>query len=238
MGDVLKGGRKESDYWTKTDSPMALRLLLILLSSSLILAGCTTHRSARTSAPSAHAKARYATPRPVVQAPRQILRSASPAATFGAGNSPYVLGSGDRIRITVFGQENLSRIYPVDASGYISMPLIGAVAAGGMSTFQLEERITAALRQKYVKDPKVTVEVETYRPFFILGEVRNGGQFPYVAGMTVQTAVAIAGGFTARARKSKVQVSRQVHGQTVVRMVPPTWKIQPGDTIAVKERFL
>lgn len=212
---------------------MFFRLALAVLLSGIVLSGCTAHRSGRKPAVSSRVASHPVAFRPLTPAASQYVR---PAA-YATGDAPYALGSGDKVRITVFGQENLSRIYPVDAGGYISMPLIGAVMAGGGTTFQLEERISASLRQKYVKDPKVTVEVETYRPFFILGEVRNGGQFPYVAGMTVETAVAIAGGFTARAKKRNVQMSRQVNGRTVVRMVPTTWKIQPGDTISVKERF-
>lgn len=218
---------------------MIFRLTCILIALGLVVAGCTTHRSARKPMPSAHAKLRHSAPVSTTAFRGQIVHPVTKHhASHGAGNGAYTLGSGDRVRITVFGQETLSRVYPVDGGGYVSMPLVGAISAGGSTTFQLEERIARALKQKYVKDPKVTVEIETYRPFFILGEVRNGGQFPYVAGMTVQTAVAIAGGYTARAKKRSVQLSRQVNGQTVVRMVPPTWKIQPGDTIAVKERFL
>ena len=161
-----------------------------------------------------------------------------PVAYGGApAEAPYRLGPGDQLRVIVFGQENLSRIYLVDASGYVSLPLIGAVPARGSTTFELEDRIAAALRRKYVKDPKVTVEVERHRPFFILGEVRNAGQYPYVAGMTVQTAVAIAGGFTPRARKSRVWLTRPVNGATVTKKVPLSWPIRPGDTVTVKERF-
>jgi len=212
---------------------MVIRLALVVLILGIILPGCTAHRSGGKPVISSRS-----TPHHVAARPQALAagRHVQPAA-YVVGNEPYALGAGDKVRITVFGQENLSRIYPVDASGYISMPLIGAVMAGGGTTFQLEERVAVSLRKKYVKDPKVTVEVETYRPFFILGEVRNGGQFPYVAGMTVETAVAIAGGFTARAKKGNVQLSRHVNGRSVVQMVPTTWKIRPGDTIAVKERF-
>ena len=118
------------------------------------------------------------------------------------------------------------------------MPLIGAVKSRGYTTFELEDRIAAKLRSKYVKDPKVTVEVQNYRPFFILGEVRRPGQFPYVSGMTVQTAVAIAGGFTERAREKKVKLSRRHNGRDITVIVPGTYKVQPGDTIYVTERFL
>jgi len=219
---------------------MFLRLILALAVTGLLLAGCTAHRSAQHGVAKTRAGAGYEHSNNVRirgQYPVQVASAVQQAYDPGRA-SAYILGSGDKVRITVFGQENLSRTYPVDAGGFVSMPLIGAIRAGGMTTFDLESQITEALRKKYVKDPKVTVEVETYRPFFILGEVRKGGQYPYVAGMTVETAVAIAGGYTARAKKRSVQLSRPVNGRTVVRTVPPSWKIRPGDTITVKERFL
>src|SRR5215204_1585999 len=106
--------------------------------------------------------------------------------------SAYTLSSGDRLRIIVFGQDNLSNIYAVDGSGRISMPLIGLVRVAGQSTAQVEHAIAEKLKAGYVREPKVTVEVDVYRPFFVLGEVTTSGQFqfPYVNGMTVQTAVA------------------------------------------------
>lgn len=152
-------------------------------------------------------------------------------------DASYRLDSGDRLRVVVFGQQNLSRTYSVDGGGYISMPLIGAVPARRATTFELEQRIADQLRAKYVKEPKVSAEIETYRPFFILGEVRRAGQFPYVNGMTVQTAVAIAGGYSERAKESKVQLTRRLNGQAVTRVVPSNHVVQPGDTIYVKERF-
>jgi polysaccharide export outer membrane protein len=215
---------------------MAIRLVLLIAAICLALTGCKTrssgHPAKRLVKP--HAGHMSATPlQPVA------LRSGTDGYVHraSAAGSPYKLDSGDRLRVTVFGQKNLSRSYPVDAGGFISMPLIGAVEARGISTFQLEERIARSLKRKYVKDPKVTVEVETSRPFFILGEVRNGGQYSYVADMTVQTAVAIAGGFTPRARKRSVQITRRINGATVTQKVPASWKVQPGDTITVKERF-
>ena len=150
---------------------------------------------------------------------------------------PYALDSGDRLRVIVFGQDTLSRLYTVDGGGYISMPLIGAVRARGLSTFELERKIADRLQQRYVRDPKVTVEIASYRPFFILGEVRNAGQFPFVSGMTIQTAVAIAGGFTERANEKKVQLTRRMHGEIAKITVPTDYPVQPGDTIYVKERF-
>lgn len=235
---------------------MALRCTLMVAALSLALAGCNYHAKHRTAKRLAYpAPSRIAQPaarqplylrgrfdgqdwQPTVRRPAAAKR-ARPlvAAAQPFDSAPYRLDSGDRLRITVFGQDNLSRIYGVDGGGFISMPLIGAVATRGATTFELEERIAGKLRTKYVKDPKVTVEVQAYRPFFILGEVRRPGQFPYVNGMTVQTAVAIAGGYTERARERKVKLTRRVNGRSITVKVPSSSAVRPGDTIYVLERF-
>ncbi len=150
---------------------------------------------------------------------------------------PYVLDSGDRLRIFVYGQPNLSRIYPVDQSGRITVPLIGSVPARGLTTYQLEHSVKARLGAKYVRDPQVTVDIAQSRPFFILGEVRNAGQFPYVSGLTVQSAVAIAGGFSERANEQIVQISRRTNGLIEKFDAPGDAPVQPGDTVYVYERF-
>ena len=111
------------------------------------------------------------------------------------------------------------------------MPLIGAVKARGLTTSELSAAITARLRQGFIRDPAVAVEVESYRPFFILGEVTYPGQYPYVANMTVETAVAIAGGYSPRAFRQEVQLTRTVRGETIRSTVPATTPVQPGDTI-------
>jgi polysaccharide export outer membrane protein len=149
----------------------------------------------------------------------------------------YVLATGDKLRIIVFGQDSLSNIYQVDASGRIAMPLIGVVQVGGLSTAGAASAIEAKLRGGFIREPKVTVEVDTYRPFFILGEVTNSGQFPYVNGATVQTAVAIAGGFTPRANRDYAELTRRTARGIVVGDVPITYPIRPGDTIVIKERW-
>jgi protein involved in polysaccharide export with SLBB domain len=131
-----------------------------------------------------------------------------PANPYGV----YRLDSGDRLRVIVFGQDNLSRDYNVDTSGNISLPLIGSVRARGLSTVQLGLNIEAELRRKYIKDPKVSVEIDAYRPFFILGEVRRPGRYPYVNAMTVEGAVAIAEGYTERAKKRMVRLTRKFGG--------------------------
>jgi polysaccharide export outer membrane protein len=220
---------------------MAIRLVLLIAAICLALAGCKSRLNsshpAKRVAGNAHRGHMSATPLHPIALRMGTSETSGYVRQGGPVNAPYKLGSGDRLRIMVFGQQNLSRTYRVDAGGFISMPLIGAVEARDISTFQLEERISRSLKRKYVKDPKVTVEVETSRPFFILGEVRNGGQYPYVADMTVQMAVAIAGGFTPRAKKSSFQLTRKINRADVTRMVPPSWKVLPGDTITVKERF-
>lgn len=152
-------------------------------------------------------------------------------------HAPYQLASGDKLRIIVFGQDNLSNVYAVDGSGRISMPLIGAVDAQGRTTQQLERAIEGRLRGGFLREPKVSVEVDAYRPFFVLGEVTSSGQFPYVNGMTVQTAVAIAGGFTPRGQRDWAEVTRQIDGRLVTGAVPITYPVQPGDTIVIKERW-
>lgn len=150
---------------------------------------------------------------------------------------PYTLAAGDKLRVIVFGQDALSNVYAIDGAGRISMPLIGTVDARGLTTGGLEKSIEGKLRAGFLREPKVSVEVDTYRPFFILGEVTTSGQYPFVNGMTIQTAVAIAGGFSARAARTYAEVSRQVNGDIVTVNVPITTPIRPGDTVVVKERF-
>jgi polysaccharide export outer membrane protein len=156
---------------------------------------------------------------------------------IGAEETGYMLDSGDRLRVVVFGQEGLSASYAVDTGGSITMPLIGSVPARGRTPSEVQQAVAAKLRQGYVREPHVAVEVETYRPFFILGEVTLPGQYPYVANMTVETAVAIAGGYTPRAQKYRVEISRQVGGLTEKRVVSPNYPVRPGDTVQIAERW-
>jgi protein involved in polysaccharide export with SLBB domain len=167
-------------------------------------------------------------------------RVAAAPVSYSYGPSaqwPYTLDSGDRLRIVVFGQDGLTNSYVLDASGLIQMPLIGSVPARGLTTDQLSERIAEMLRQGFVREPHVAVEIEAYRPFFILGEVTQPGQYPYVANMTVETAVAIAGGFGPRAERKQITISRNMGGQVFRFTAPVTSPIQPGDTIQVQERW-
>jgi polysaccharide biosynthesis/export protein len=155
----------------------------------------------------------------------------------GAAEGPYLLSSGDRLRVIVFGQDNLANIYTVDGEGYVSMPLVGPLRVAGTTTQDAARAIEAQLRNGFVREPKVTVEIDGYRPFFILGEVLNPGQFPYVSGMSAQTAVAIAGGFTPRADQTYAEVTRPIRDGLITANVPITYPVKPGDTIVVKERW-
>ena len=194
------------------------------------------------------ARPSYAAPAPAYVAAAPAYAAPAPAYAVAGypggygyapaqGQYPYTLDSGDRLRVVVFGQDGLTNSFVLDASGNIDMPLIGTVAARGLTTDQLAARISDLLRNGYVRDPHVAVEVEAYRPFFILGEVAQPGQYPYVANMTVETAVAIAGGFGPRGYKRAVVISRNYGGQTIQFQTPITAPVQPGDTIRVQERW-
>lgn len=177
---------------------------------------------------------------PFIPVPASVPPFASYASAQPAGlpAAPYMLDSGDRLRIQIFGQDGLSNSYTVDAAGYVSLSLIGSVAARGLTTSEFARVIRARLREGYIRDPHVSVEVETYRPFFILGEVNLPGQYPYVANMTAESAVAIAGGYAPRADKTGIVVTRNIDGQIMRQRVPPNHPIRPGDTVTIGERWL
>jgi len=150
---------------------------------------------------------------------------------------PYHLDAGDKLRVVVYGQEGLTNTYSISAGGTITMPLIGAVAARGRTPQGLAAEIAARLRNGFIREPSVAVEVESYRPFFILGEVQAPGQYPYVPNMTAESAVAIAGGFSPRARKDRVTITRTDASGTSRVVMPPGTPISPGDTVLVGERW-
>jgi len=158
-------------------------------------------------------------------------------STLGHEEPPYALDTGDRLRVVVFGQDGLSNSYAVDASGAITMPLIKSVAARGLTTDQLARAVAERLRRGYVREPHVAIEIEAYRPFFILGEVTAPGQYAYVPRMTVESAVAIAGGFTPRAYRYDIRIDRPVAGGVMRMSVPPVARVWPGDTVVVTERW-
>ncbi|MBN8535393.1 MAG: polysaccharide export protein [Rhizobiales bacterium] len=152
-------------------------------------------------------------------------------------HEPYTLDAGDRLRVIVFGQDSLSNSYGVDGAGRISMPLIGLIDARGRTTHQLQASIEGRLRAGFLREPRVSVEVEQYRPFFVLGEVNTSGQYPFVNQMTVQMAVAIAGGFSPRANRNYAELTRVISGEITTVAVPINTPMRPGDTIVIRERF-
>lgn len=197
-----------------------------------------------------YAQPSYAQPQPQVYAAQtryapQYAQQGGPyaAAPYGYAPAPsnvqpaYTLDSGDKLRIVVFGQDGITNSYLVDAGGNVNLPLVGSVPARGFGTQQLSKMIAERLKQGYVREPHVSVEVEAYRPFFILGEVTNPGQYPYVANMTAETAIAIAGGFAPRASKGRVELTRNAPGQQMRGEVPLSYPLRPGDTVLVKERW-
>jgi polysaccharide export outer membrane protein len=200
--------------------------LAVLLLAVLAVAGC-----ARTVIPAAVGPAgpgpglAYGPPPPPV------------ALVAGAPTPAYALDSGDRLRVVVFGQDGLTNSYGVDTAGNITLPLIGAVHARGLTTAELSGALAARLRQGFLREPHVAVEVELYRPFFILGEVNFPGQYPYVPNMTIETAVAIAGGFTPRAFRPTAELSRPVNAVVARQIVPVITLLSPGDTVVVAERW-
>lgn len=162
-----------------------------------------------------------------------------PPATGTEGENPpeYVLGTGDRIRLTVFNEPTLSGEFEIDASGVISLPLIGNVKATGRTPRQLEETIRGQLSSGYMRDPRVNVEVLKYRPFYIIGEITKPGEYDYRNGMNLLSAVAVAGGFTYRANDQMVYIRRA--GQTQEHSYPATTTtmVYPGDIVRVPERL-
>jgi protein involved in polysaccharide export with SLBB domain len=194
---------------------IALRPLYILLlaAAALVLAACG-------STGGQSAGAREATPDALTQ-----------VATA------YTLGSSDRLRVTVFGHPDLSGEFEVDGSGAISLPLIGQQKALGLTTKQLEESITTTLSSGYILNPRVSAEVINYRPFYILGEVGRPGEYPYTSGLTVQNAVAAAGGFTYRANKRIIYIKSMDSDREIPYDLTPGTVVKPGDTLRVGERI-
>jgi len=179
-----------------------------------------------------------ASPGPYAYAPAPL-----PAAYAAAPPMPvrydaaYQLDAGDKLRVMVYGQEGLTNTYAIDAGGSITMPLIGHVPARGRTPTALAAEISAKLRNGYIREPSVAVEIEAYRPFFILGEVAAPGQYPYVPNMTVESAVAIAGGFSPRARRDVVTLTHTDASGAARFVVPLGTPLGPGDTVQVGERW-
>jgi len=196
---------------------MALRTILIFMIAA-VLVGCAS------------------APGPSVGV--QGAQSANPVAQTEPSLPPaYRLGSGDQLRIIVFGEEELSGEFFLDGSGTVSLPLIGEVPATGKTLQEFRSELEARLSDGYLTDPRVSAEVLNYRPFYILGEVNSAGEYPYTDGLTVLNAVARAGGFTYRANENTVVIQRADGGEDVRVPLTSTLRVMPGDTITIIERF-
>ncbi len=180
---------------------------------------------------------------PASRAPARNARGVVPP--FGATGEAaayeylhgYRVGAGDRLTIRVMGQPELTGAYVVDPSGNLSMPLINTFPVAGMTMKGIERTITAKLRNGYLRNPSVSVQPAALRPIYILGEVKRAGNYPYQPGMTVQTAIALARGYSDRADMNKVLITRRTAQGTSTYKVPVTTQIYPGDIIFVRERW-
>jgi len=147
------------------------------------------------------------------------------------------LEAGDKIRVTVFGEDKLSGEYQVDTGGFVALPLAGSIKAAGLTGPELERALEQKFKSTYLRNPRVTVEVMTFRPFYVLGEVQKPGEYPYRTGLNVLSAIATAGGATFRANNSKVMIQRA--GTTTLEEYPqsPSVLVMPGDLVRVPERY-
>lgn len=186
---------------------------------------------------------------PKIFAPSRIVAAVTPfvlvfvllLSTSGIleaqGLDAYRLGPGDRLKVTVFDHPKESGTFEVDSLGNVAHPLIGRIAARGRTVPEFQDFLRKTLDEKFIVNPRVSVEVLTYRPFYIYGEVNRGGSYPYVVGLTVRRAIAIAGGFTRRAREVPVLLVRDVAKGVAKldRRLDET--VLPGDIIEVKRRL-
>jgi len=197
---------------------MALLLTLVVL---LVGCGYSVNTSLSSSSPE--------------PAPARVDATGSTQNATSA--TAYRLGSGDKVSVNVFGESELSGEFLVGDDGQVDLPLIGAVQATGQTVNEFQTAVVARYSQGYLKDPKVSISVLNYRPFFITGEVGNGGEYPYKAGLTIQDAVAIAGGYTYRANTGKAFVRRAGADQEVPVELTQRVTLNPGDIVRIPERF-
>jgi protein involved in polysaccharide export with SLBB domain len=162
---------------------------------------------------------------------------AAPRMAADPAQASYTLGQGDKLRMIIYGEENLTGEYVVSSEGRLALPLIGEVQAAGLSVAQVQNLIEEKYKNGYLREPSVSLEVLTYRPFYILGEVNKPGEYPYTSGLTVMKAVATAQGFTYRANSKKVFIKHQGEtGEKPYKMDDST-PLAPGDVVRVAERF-
>jgi polysaccharide biosynthesis/export protein len=217
------------------DCPMRGARAVIFLLATLALPGCMGTTVAGPPPQRDLDSMAYGQSYAMVLAATPVAYAAAPAPV--PYDAAYRLDAGDKLRVVVFGQEGLTNTYAIDAGGSITMPLIGAVPARGRTPAGLAAEITGRLRRGYIRDPSVAVEIEAYRPFFILGEVAAPGQYPYVPNMSVESAVAIAGGFSPRALRDRVTLTHADDSGVMRIVVPLGTALSPGDTVLVGERW-
>jgi protein involved in polysaccharide export with SLBB domain len=166
-----------------------------------------------------------------------LVLAIAPRCGWADDAAAYRLGTGDKVRVTVFGEKDLSGDFDVNDQGVVALPLIGPTKLAGKTISEAEAQITQSYGKDYLVNPRVNVEVLNYRPFFILGEVKNPGSYPFVNGMTVVNAVALAGGYTPRAKRDHIMVKRAAKPSAGEQEVSEDAAILPGDVIRVPERF-
>jgi polysaccharide export outer membrane protein len=197
-----------NSYFVVTDM-VHLRVAVLCLLQALVLAACS--------------------------ASLQVASYGPPQTRGPVG--PYVLGPGDKVRLKVYGDADVNGEYEVNSAGNISIPLIGQVKAAGQTTSQLERTLFSRMKGKIANDPKINIEIATYAPFYIYGEVKKAGVYPFQPGITVADAVATAGGLTYRADEGKVLLKRAGSHTTVAVPVDGAVRVYPGDNLRVAERF-
>ncbi len=193
-----------------------LHHLVLAVGIALALTACGSSRSGNDSGPQVTGKVQ--------------------AANHGVPTE-YRLGSGDKLKIVVFGHQDVSGEFVLDGSGNVALPLVGQFKAGGLTVTELQDSLQKTLNDKYIVNPRISIEVLNYRPFFILGEVGRPGSYPYVAGIDVLQAVALGGGFTRRARTSSVKIVRDGKDGRITLIASPEDPVLPGDTIEVERRL-
>jgi polysaccharide export outer membrane protein len=168
--------------------------------------------------------------------PAPALQFSQPSKAGGLTDS-YRFGVGDKVKVLIYGEPDLSGAVEVNALGNVAVPLIGEVPAKGTTIDELRSAIASRLAAGYLKSPKVNIEITNYRPIYVQGEVRSGGEFKYRTGLTIRDAIAMAGGYSYRANQGYVVVMRQGEPREVRVDLPTREAVLPGDNIRVPERI-
>lgn len=167
----------------------------------------------------------------------RVSEAEQQAMIQAAATTAPALQAGDKIKVTVFGEDRLTGEYEIDPAGFVSLPLAGTVKAAGLTKPQLEQELARKFRGEYLRNPKVTVDIATFRPFYILGEVSKPGEYPFKSGLNVMSAVALAGGSTYRASRSSVLIQHAGENGFKEYSMSPSIPVLPGDLIRVPERY-